>query len=112
MFVPEIILHGRPDDFGNTGLIGKNKDNAVVGGLKSSKAKWLGDRTHHENISEGVNIAEFLATDEAGKDDVFGDAKLCGEFDQAVSFFAVASKDKDEFVILANGKSGGTKQAW
>ena len=70
MFVPEVILHGRPDDFGDAGLFGEDEAIAVVGSFEGGEAERFGDGAHDENIGDRINIAELFATDETGEDDV------------------------------------------
>ena len=107
LLVPEIVGEGGPDNFGNTGLLGENETVTVVGGFKSGEAKWLRDGTHDENIRNGINVAKFLAADETSENDIFGDAEICGEFNEFVSFFAVAGQDENELGVLGNGECGG-----
>ena len=55
--IPEIVFEGRPDNFGNAGLVGENQNVAVVGGLESGEAKGLGDGAHDENVGQRINVA-------------------------------------------------------
>ena len=76
LMIPEIIFESGPNDFGDAGLMSKNKHVVVVGGFESGEAKWLRDRTHDKNIGKGVDVAKFLTADKTSKDDVFGDAEI------------------------------------
>ena len=74
MLVPEVVFETGPDNFRNAGLLSKDEAVAVMGGFEGSKAKGLGNRAHHKNVRDGVDVAELTTADEASKDDVFGNA--------------------------------------
>ena len=78
MFVPEIVFEARPDDFGNAGLLSEDKAVAVMSSFESGEAERLGDRAHHENIGNRVDVAEFFTTNKTSKNDVFADAEIGG----------------------------------
>ena len=68
--VPKIVFEARPNDFGDAGLFGKNETVTVVCGFESSESEWFGNRTHNENVGNGVDVAKFLTANEAGEDDI------------------------------------------
>ena len=65
---------------------------------------------HNINIRKGINVAEFLAADEAGEDDVSRDAELGGHVDEVVSLLAVAREDENELGIFLDGKLSGAHE--
>lgn len=102
--VPKIISKGGPDHLGNAGLLGKDEGVAVVCCFKCSEAKWLRDGAHDEDIRYSIDVAELFTTDKAGKKDASRDAEPRGLGNEAVSFLAVASKDKEELGVFLDGK--------
>ena len=79
----------------------------MVSSFKGGEAKRFGNRAHYEDIGNRINIAEAFASNETGKDDVFRNAEVGGEFYQLIFFFAIASKNEDEFGVFMDGEGGG-----
>jgi len=78
-----------------------------VGGLEGGETKGFGDARHDEDVGDGVNIAELLATDEAGEDNVLGNAEVGGESNQLVALLAIAGKDEEELWVFVESEAGG-----
>lgn len=82
----------------------------MVGGFEGGEAERFGDGTHDENVGDGVDVAELFAADEAGEDDVVGDAEVGGELNKFVALFSVAGEEEEKFVVDLDGAGGGTDE--
>ena len=79
----------------------------MMGGFESGETEGLRDGTHDENVGDGINIAEFFAANETGKNDIARDAEIGGETYEPVFFFAVAGENENELGVFGDSKSGG-----
>ena len=110
VLVPEVVFKGRPDDFGNARLFGEDEAVAMVGGFEGGETERLGDGAHDKDVGVRVDVAEFLATDKAGEDDVVGYAEVGREGDEVVKLFAIAGKNEKEFWVSYDSFFGGTHE--
>ena len=104
VFVPEVIFQAGPDDFGDTGLLGKNEGIAMMGGFECGESERFGNGAHDENVGNGIDVAEFLATNEARENDVSTNAEISGQLYEVVFLLAVACEEEDKFGVTFDGK--------